>query len=195
MFNDPASPEAGGGAGHDSQSMKIQAMRFLLILAAAAVLMLVVPRRASVLTLTASDAKGNTHAVSLGSHLSATDSMDHGLGELPVPPVPVEGAFDVRLLDAPGHSRGSVTGSYADLRPFIAETQVDTFLLAFQTTPDAYPLRFTFAPGDTALRDSVAVVLERGKELERIRPDNDGWSIADRGVQTALIIRYGVRFP
>lgn len=151
------------------------------------------PPQSTIIDLTVTDAAGRTHTVSLGAHSAATDTMDYVLGELPVPPAPLEGTFDVRLIDPPGRSRGFNTGSYRDLRPLRSGTQIDTFAVSFQTEPAAYPMRFSAAQKLTDVCDSIVVLLEHEGAFTRVPIFNGGWAIPDAGFRRVVIIRYGAR--
>jgi hypothetical protein len=175
--------------------MNIQAMRLLIILAAAGVLTQIRPSRGSLIDLTVSDATGRVHTVSMGVHSSATDTMDYVLGELPVPPPPSESSFDVRFLNGPGHPPGAGTGSYVDIRPYHFPGQIDSFIVNFRTEVSDYPMEFTFTGTLDSLCDSVVVLLDRQGVQERASVTGGGWRVGDPRITRAMIIRHGVKFP
>lgn len=85
------------------------------------------------ITLTASDAAGQSRPLVLGIEPSATAGFDAALGEAPVPPVPPPALFDARILDPEGRKQYRNEATWVDIRPFRAPSQRDTFHLACQT--------------------------------------------------------------
>jgi hypothetical protein len=173
--------------------MMIETTRFVLLAASAAALSLIWPPQSTVIDLTVTDAAGRTHTLSFGAHSAATDTMDFVLGELPVPPAPGEGTFDVRLIDPPGRSRGPSTGLYLDLRPLVSGDQIDTFAVSFRTEHSAYPMKFSAVQKLADVCDSIVVLVDHEGAFTREPVVNGGWAMTDAGVGRLVIIRYGVR--
>lgn len=173
--------------------MNLLAVRFALVLGLAAVLAEIQPPRSSLISVTVSDIAGHRHVVTIGAHTAATDTLDPVLGELPVPPVPFEGAFDVRLLGPPEKGKTAGADLYRDLRPLTSAAQIDTFVLGFRTATDSYPLSFSLPDTVAQLCDSIGVYLELPGKLEKVGLIRGTWEVVDPGVDRALIIRHGVR--
>ncbi|MAT38000.1 MAG: hypothetical protein CL946_00165 [Ectothiorhodospiraceae bacterium] len=90
------------------------------------------------------DAAGHKNAVHFGVHEEATYYYNYDLGEFPTPPVPMQGAFDLRLIDLPNMPRDPSDGCYLDMRKFHSIEQTDTFQVRFQPSMDNWPMRFTW---------------------------------------------------
>lgn len=94
------------------------------------------------ITITASDAAGQSRPLVLGVEPAATAGFDAALGEAPVPPVPPPGLFDARILDPEGRKQYRGEAAWVDIRPFRSSSQRDTFHLACQT--GALPLALSW---------------------------------------------------
>lgn len=85
------------------------------------------------ISVTVSDAEGQSRPLVLGVAPSATAGFDAALGEAPVPPVPPPALFDARILDPEGRKQYRNEAAWVDIRPFRSPSQRDTFHLACQT--------------------------------------------------------------
>lgn len=138
------------------------------------------------------DQAGRHFTLVLGVDPKATDGFDPVFGEVPIPPPPPPGNFELRFLDRPGHPRVPGDGSYVDIRPLRSPTQVDTFIVHFQTANETYPVTFSW----DRLRgcDSMFVVCRIGDVLRRIIMNSaSSLSLNDEGESKLMIIRYGAR--
>lgn len=147
-----------------------------------------------VLNLSVVDAAGIRNTLTLGFHGHATDGFDTHIGELPVPPIPVENAFDVRLGDRAGMQRMPPTGSYVDLRALRQPSQIDTFILHFRTAQESYPLRFSWPASIRESCDSLTLISGDGQEEDVIDMlSTTEWVVTEASVSSCKIVWWGVK--
>jgi hypothetical protein len=138
------------------------------------------------------DKTGRNFSLTFGSDPNATDGFDQAFGEAPIPPSPPPGIFELRFLDRPGHPRVPGDGSYIDIRPFRSDTQVDTFIVHFQTANEAYPI--TFSWDHVRDCDSAFVQCRIGDSILRVNMQKQkSLQMDDEGESKLVIICYGAR--
>jgi hypothetical protein len=115
-----------------------------------------------IIRLKISDARGHAQTMRFGVHKQATLGFDRELGEMPLPPYPPVPVFDVRFLHPDRRVLYAGDGSYADIRPQISPTQVDTFVVRLQAADNAYPMHISWDSSLLAGCDRVFVVDRSG---------------------------------
>ncbi len=88
-----------------------------------------------IVPLKVTTAENRWSIIRFGVHTAATDSIDRRLGEFELPPYPPPDAYESRFI-----GRFLNLGSYADIRRFSSESQVDTYKVRFQTGLPGYPV-------------------------------------------------------
>jgi hypothetical protein len=139
---------------------------------------------------TMTDRRGVRFTLRFGTDPHATDGFDIALGEVPIPPPPPPGNFELRFLDRPNMRRIPGDGSYVDIRPIRAKTQIDTFIVHFQSPADGFPLTFSWShPSDC---DSMFVECKEGRKKRRVDMLKDhALEFEDENESRLIIIKYG----
>ncbi|MFN0157189.1 MAG: hypothetical protein ACKVRP_03845 [Bacteroidota bacterium] len=140
------------------------------------------------------DAAGVSNSLVIGFHIDATGGYDLQLGEMPVPPLPLENVFDARIVDVPGRERMPSTGSYVDMRKLVALSQVDTFVIRFRTAVESYPITFSWDPEASELCESLTLKYHDGRqEYEVDMLSTNEWVVKDSTITSCRIVWYGVK--
>lgn len=144
--------------------------------------------------ITAEDAAGRKNTIICGVHREASGDFDVQLGELPVPPVPTDDMFDFRFRDSPGKTKFASTGSYMDIRAYTSDVQIDTFVVQVRTESNQYPIRCTWPTNFSIICDSARLIVSPGKHTQTVDMlQQFEWVIEGPDIDTALIVRYGIR--
>jgi hypothetical protein len=144
------------------------------------------------MNLTVSDTKGLQYTLRFGTDPNATDGFDSLLGEMPIPPISPPGTFDIRFLDRPGHPRIPGDGSYIDVRPLRSHAQVDTFIVRFQSSSDAYPLTLKWDRVTATLCDSMIILYRIEEAVVPVNMSKQRtMTIHDESISSLRIIKYG----
>lgn len=140
------------------------------------------------------DSTGRQFVLTYGTDPNATDGYDEAFGEVPLPLLPPVGDFELRFLDSPGHQRVPGGGAYIDVRAFRSTTQVDTFIIHFQTAVRAFPVTFSWDGISPRSCDSVCVLYRAGETNEIINMARQrALAIHDESVSNLMVIKYGAR--
>ncbi len=102
--------------------------------------------------ITVNDNQGTHVTRSAGIRPDATPCVDETYGEIQLPPLPPDESFDVRFLNPRPENVCYDQGLSADYRPYLGPSQVDTFVLRFQTKSQNYPMTLSWP---TKMRDHV----------------------------------------
>jgi hypothetical protein len=143
-------------------------------------------------TLTIEDSEGHSRLLTFGVHPDATYAFDASLGEHFVPPIPPVPVFDARFVDLPGRRRFPGTGGEKDIRQFTSASQTDTFMVRFQPSEKALPLRFQWDP-DVASRCERLLfeVLDNGVRHSIEATQQSSFVLHDEGIFLLRIILSG----
>ncbi len=142
------------------------------------------------------DNGGQQDSIRFGVDLAATRCVDPELGEQVLPPPPYEPYFDLRWLNPQGDTDACFgNGINKDVRPFISNTQVDTFKFSFAAGWGGFP--FTVRWGGEFMRHCDSMKLYyNGSTAGDITIDMFSVAshvIADPTVQSLQIIKWGAK--
>ena len=146
----------------------------------------------SLMHLSMKDRVGREFVLTFGTDPKATDGFDETLGEVPIPPLPPPGNFELRFLDPPGHPRVPSDGTYTDVRPPYSSTQTDTFIVHFQTSSEGYPVVFSWERSNYS--DSMFVQYRIEDSIRRVNMRTQSSLVLNETAESKLmIILYGSR--